>query len=151
MFRGTNIVTLDVKGRLAMPVRYRDEILASSNGRLVVTLDVSDPCLCIYPLAEWSLVEDRLRALPSLREETRRLQRLLIGHAVDLELDGAGRVLLPPRLRSQAALDKRAALVGQLNKFQLWDEAAWDARCAEDLQRLQEPGALPDDLFDLIL
>lgn len=134
-----------------MPVRYRDEILASSSGRLVVALDVTDPCLCIYPLAEWSLVEDRLRALPSLREETRRLQRLLIGHAVDLELDGAGRVLLPPRLRSQAALDKRAALVGQLNKFQLWDEAAWDARCAEDLQRLQEPGALPDDLLDLIL
>lgn len=150
MFRGANAITLDAKGRLTMPSRYRDEFMARA-GQLVVTIDAVDPCLSVYPLAEWELIEARLRELPSLREENRRLQRLLIGNAVDIELDAAGRFLVPPRLRDYAGLDKRAVLVGQLNKFQLWDEAAWDARCAEDLQRLQEPGALPDDLLDLIL
>ncbi|MCB2578999.1 division/cell wall cluster transcriptional repressor MraZ, partial [Listeria monocytogenes] len=81
----------------------------------------------VYPLPEWELIEAKLRELPSLREETRRLQRLLLGNAVDLELAGNGRFLIPPRLREYAKLDKRAMLVGQLNKFQLWDEDAWNA------------------------
>ncbi|MCQ4346042.1 division/cell wall cluster transcriptional repressor MraZ [Pseudomonas stutzeri] len=151
MFRGANAISLDAKGRLTMPSRYRDEFMASCAGRLVVTIDAIDPCLCVYPLNEWELIEARLRELPSLREDSRRLQRLLIGNAVDLELDGAGRFLVPPRLREHARLDKRAVLVGQLNKFQLWDEAAWDARCAEDLQAIKEPGGLPEELRSLIL
>ena len=151
MFRGANAISLDAKGRLAMPSRYRDELLARCAGQLIVTIDAVDPCLCIYPLSEWELIEAKLRELPSLREETRRLQRLLIGNAVDIELDAAGRFLVPPRLRDYAGLDRRAVLVGQLNKFQLWDEAAWDARCAEDLQAIKEPGGLPDELRNLIL
>lgn len=134
-----------------MPSRYRDEFMARCNGQLIVTIDAIDPCLCVYPLNEWELIEAKLRELPSLREENRRLQRLLIGNAVDLELDGAGRFLVPPRLREYAGLDKRAVLVGQLNKFQLWDEAAWDARCAEDLQAIKEPGGLPEELRNLTL
>eukprot|EP01030_Chromulinospumella_sphaerica_P016983 gene16983-16802_t len=98
------------------------------------------------PLILWELIETKLRALPSLREENRRLQRLLIGNAVDLELDGSGRFLVPPRLREYAKLDKRAMLVGQLNKFQLWDEDAWDAVSAADLAAIQQPGAMPDEL-----
>ena len=151
MFRGANAISLDAKGRLTMPSRYRDEFMARCNGQLIVTLDAIDPCLCVYPLNEWELIEAKLRELPSLREENRRLQRLLIGNAVDLELDGAGRFLVPPRLREYAGLDKRAVLVGQLNKFQLWDEAAWDARCAEDLQAIKEPGGLPEELRNLTL
>ena len=89
--------------------------------------------------------------LPSLREETRRLQRLLIGNAVDIELDGSGRFLVPPRLRAHAGLDKHAMLVGQLNKFQLWNEDAWNALADADLAAIKQPGALPDDLRDLIL
>lgn len=100
---------------------------------------------------EWELIEAKLRELPSLREENRRLQRLLIGNAVDLELDSAGRFLVPPRLREYAGLDKRAMLVGQLNKFQLWDEDAWDALCARDLQAIKEPGGLPEELRNLTL
>lgn len=134
-----------------MPTRYRDELLACSSGQLVITIDALDPCLCIYPLNEWELLEARLRDLPSLREDSRRLQRLLIGHAVDLQLDAAGRLLVPPRLRAHAGLDKRGVLVGQLNKFQLWDEDAWDARCAQDLRALKEPGGLPDELRNLTL
>ncbi|MCY1341186.1 Transcriptional regulator MraZ [compost metagenome] len=134
-----------------MPSRYRDEIVARSAGQLIVTIDAVDPCLCVYPLPEWELIEAKLRELPSLREETRRLQRLLIGNAVDLELDGSGRFLVPPRLREYARLDKRAMLVGQLNKFQLWDEDAWNALAEADLAAIKEPGGLPDELRDLIL
>lgn len=150
MFRGANAITLDVKGRLTMPSRYRDEFMARA-GQLVVTIDAVDPCLSVYPLAEWELIEARLRELPSLREENRRLQRLLIGNAVDIELDAAGRFLVPPRLRDYAGLDKRAVLVGQLNKFQLWDEDAWEARCAEDLKAIKQPGGLPEELRNLTL
>ena len=101
MFRGANAISLDAKGRLAMPSRYRDELISRCAGQLIVTIDAVDSCLCVYPLPEWELIEAKLRELPSLREETRRLQRLLIGNAVDLELDGSGRFLVPPRLNRQ--------------------------------------------------
>ncbi|MDP9938098.1 MraZ protein [Pseudomonas sp. 3400] len=134
-----------------MPSRYRDELVARCSGQLIVTIDAVDPCLCVYPLAEWELIENKLRELASFREENRRLQRLLIGNAVDLELDASGRFLVPPRLREYAKLDKRAMLVGQLNKFQLWDEDAWNAVAEADLAAIKQPGALSDDLRDLIL
>ncbi|CAE6897449.1 MULTISPECIES: division/cell wall cluster transcriptional repressor MraZ [Pseudomonas] len=151
MFRGANAISLDAKGRLAMPSRYRDELVARCGGQLIVTIDAVDPCLCVYPLAEWELIENKLRELASFREENRRLQRLLIGNAVDLELDASGRFLVPPRLREYAKLDKRAMLVGQLNKFQLWDEDSWNAVAEADLAAIKQPGALSDDLRDLIL
>lgn len=151
MFRGANAINLDAKGRLAMPSRYRDELDSRSGGQLIVTIDAIDPCLCIYPLSEWELIEAKLRELATFREENRRLQRLLIGNAVDLELDGSGRFLVPPRLRDYAKLDKRVMLVGQLNKFQLWDEDAWNTLADADLAAIQQPGAMPDDLRDLIL
>ena len=134
-----------------MTSRYRDELVVRCGGQLIVTIDAVDPCLCVYPLPEWELIEAKLRDLPSLREETRRLQRLLIGNAVDIELDGSGRFLVPPRLRAHAGLDKHAMLVGQLNKFQLWNEDAWNALADADLAAIKQPGALPDDLRDLIL
>ncbi|AIS16623.1 division/cell wall cluster transcriptional repressor MraZ [Pseudomonas rhizosphaerae] len=151
MFRGANPINLDAKGRLAMPSRYRDELDSKCSGQLIITVDTVDPCLCVYPLDEWELIEAKLRALPSLVEGNRRLQRLLIGNAVDLELDGSGRFLVPPRLREYARLDKHAMLVGQLNKFQLWDEGAWNAVSAADLAAIQQPGAMPEELRDLIL
>jgi MraZ protein len=151
VFRGANAISLDAKGRLAMPSRYRDELVARCSGQLIVTIDAVDPCLCVYPLAEWELIENKLRELASFREENRRLQRLLIGNAVDLELDASGRFLVPPRLREYAKLDKRAMLVGQLNKFQLWDEDSWNAVAEADLAAIKQPGALSDDLRDLIL
>ncbi|PVZ16111.1 MraZ protein [Pseudomonas sp. URIL14HWK12:I9] len=134
-----------------MPSRYRDELNSRSSGQLIITIDTVDPCLNVYPLDEWEIIETKLRALPSLRDDVKRLQRLLIGNAVDLELDGSGRFLVPPRLREYAKLDKRAMLVGQLNKFQLWDEDAWNAVSAADLEAIQQPGGIPEDLRDLIL
>jgi len=151
LFRGANAISLDAKGRLAMPSRYRDELLSRCAGQLIVTVDAVDPCLCVYPLTEWELIEAKLRQLPSLVEENRRLQRVLIGNAVDLELDSNGRFLVPPRLREHAGLDKYAMLVGQLNKFQLWNESAWNALAEADLAAIKQPGGLPDELRDLIL
>ncbi|WP_120997619.1 division/cell wall cluster transcriptional repressor MraZ [Stutzerimonas urumqiensis] len=151
MFRGANAISLDAKGRLAMPSRYRDELVSRCDGQLIITIDAVDRCLCIYPLSEWEVIEAKLRQLPSFSEEARRLQRVLIGNAVDLELDGSGRLLVPPRLREYAGLDKRAMLVGQLNKFQLWNEDDWNALAEADLAAIKQPGGLPDELRDLIL
>jgi len=151
LFRGANAVSLDVKGRIAMPSRYRDELSVRCSGKLIVTVDAVDPCLNIYPLPEWEVIENKLRQMPSLREETRRLHRTLIGSAQDIELDGNGRFLIPPRLRQRAGLDKKVVLVGQLNKFQLWDENTWNAIELDDMAAIKEPGGLPEELRDLIL
>lgn len=120
-------MTLDAKGRLAVPARYRERLQDSAEGRVVATVDRAR-CLLVYPLPEWEVVERKLVNLPSLNPHTRRLQGLLMGHATDLELDGHGRILLPPMLREFATLERHAVLIGQGNKFELWDEARWNER-----------------------
>ena len=128
MFRGVSFLNLDAKGRLAIPARYRDRLQSSCESHLVVTID-RDHCLLVYPLPTWIEVERKLDQLPSFNEQTRALQRLYIGHAQEVDMDGQGRVLLPPGLRRFAALDKRVALVGQGKRFELWDEDTWNSKC----------------------
>ncbi len=151
MFRGSSAINLDAKGRLAMPSRYREELLERCQGQLVITIDLVDPCLCIYPLPDWEVVETQLSQMPSLRPQTRQLNRLLIGSAVDLELDNSGRLLIPARLREQASLTKQVMLVGQLNKFQLWDECQWHELLSADLETIKNPDHLPEELMNLVL
>ena len=98
MFRGAAKVTLDDKGRMVLPTRYREHALERSQGKLVVTVD-RDQCLLLYPLPDWEQIERKLMSLPSLHAQARRLQRLMVGHATELDLDGHGRLLLPPELR----------------------------------------------------
>src|SRR6202021_3652708 len=129
MFRGATKVTLDDKGRMGMPTRYREQISVQSQGKLVVTVD-RDQCLLIYPLPEWEQTERKLMSLPSLHPQSRRLQRLMVGHAADLGLDGTGRFLLPPELREFAKLDRHGMLIGQGNRFELWDETRWNEQRA---------------------
>ena len=124
MFRGVSHLALDNKGRLAIPARHRDALATNGDGRLVLTADPSR-CLLLYPLPEWEPIQQRLMSLSSFNEKIRGLQRLLVGHADDVELDSAGRILVPPALRQFATLDKRVVLVGQGNKFELWDETQW--------------------------
>src|SRR5512144_2762386 len=133
MFRGAAKVTLDDKGRMVLPTRYRTYALERSQGKLVVTID-RDQCLLLYPLPDWEEIERKLMRLPSLNEHARRLQRLMVGHATDLELDGHGRVLLPPKLREFAGLTRDAMLLGQGNRFAWWAEARWTERRAAWLQ-----------------
>ncbi|HET7306712.1 MAG TPA: division/cell wall cluster transcriptional repressor MraZ [Gammaproteobacteria bacterium] len=127
MFRGVNTLALDAKGRLAIPTRYRERLVDCCAGQLVVTVD-RDHCLLLYPLPDWEELERKLVRLPSLNKQARRLQRLLVGHATELELDSHGRVLLPGPLREFAELDRRVVLIGQGNKFELWNEDVWNER-----------------------
>jgi len=121
VFRGATKVTLDAKGRMVIPTRYRERLQERGDARLVVTID-RDQCLLIYPLPEWEEIERKLMRLPTLNEHARRLQRLMVGYATDVELDGHGRLLLPPTLRGFAHLERNAMLIGQGNRFELWDE-----------------------------
>jgi len=125
MFRGVANLNLDAKGRMAMPSRHRERLAESCDGKLVITID-RDPCLLIFPLPEWEQVERKLMQLPNLNKTARSLQRLYLGHAHEVDLDGQGRMLLPTPLREVAGLGKRVVLIGQGNKFELWDEEAWE-------------------------
>ena len=146
-FRGINAINIDGKGRLAVPTRYRDALGAESNASLVVTIDTEETCLLLYPAAAWQVIEDNLQRLPSFNAAARRIQRLLIGHATDVELDGNGRLLLPPLLRDYAKLDKRVVMIGQGNKFEVWDESVWQSRREQWLaDEASGADGLPDDM-----
>jgi len=127
VFRGATQITLDAKGRLAIPTRYRERIAARCDGQLVITVD-RDYCLLVYPFPDWEDIEQKLVALPSMHKQVRRLQRLMVGYATEIEMDGHGRILVPRELREFAGLDKQAILLGQGNKFELWDEKSWNEK-----------------------
>ncbi|WP_207062654.1 division/cell wall cluster transcriptional repressor MraZ [Motiliproteus sp. SC1-56] len=150
MFRGVNPINLDAKGRMAMPTRYRERISSSCAGQMVATIDTEAKCLLLYTLPEWEVIQEKIEALSSFNATTRRIQRLLIGHATDLEMDGNGRLLLPAPLREYAELDKKVVLLGQGRKFEIWSEALWietrDAYLDE-----AEAGAMPEELQTLSL
>ena len=151
MFRGVSALNLDIKGRMAMPTKYRQRLMEDCDGKLVVTVD-RDHCLLLYPLPEWEDIERKLVRLPSLNKQARRLQRLLIGHATEVDLDGNGRILLPPPLREFAELDKQVVLIGQGNKFEIWNEDIWNQR--RDVWLAEDEGEeleLPVELESLSL
>ena len=143
MFRGISQLNLDVKGRLAVPAKHRDALLERCGGHLVITAD-PDRCLLIYPLPDWELIQQKLEGLSNLDPRVRELQRRLIGFAVDVDMDGAGRVLISPALREYAQLDKAVVLVGQGKKFELWNKEVWDQRYAASAGLA--PGGLPPEL-----
>ncbi len=125
VFRGVAQLSLDSKGRLAVPSRYREALLVRCAGRLVITADF-DKCLLIYPLPDWEPIQQKLMGLSSLNPRIRDLQRQLVGYAEDIEMDAAGRVLVSSALREFAALEKNVVLAGQGNKFELWDKVKWE-------------------------
>jgi MraZ protein len=143
MFQGAAQLNLDSKGRLAIPSRHRDLLLVECAGQLVLTAD-ADGCLLFYPQPEWEPIRDKLLKLSALNPRIRALQRRLIGYAEEVEMDAAGRVLISPALRSYAGLDKRVMLIGQGNKFELWDEAKWAAQ--QDAELSFANGELPPEL-----
>ena len=146
MFRGVSALNLDGKGRMAMPTKYRQRLLDSCEGQLVVTVD-RDKCLLLYPLPEWERIEQELVRLSSFDKRLRKLQRLLVGHATEVEMDANGRVLVPPPLRGFASMEKHIVLIGQGKKFELWDEAIWNQRRDEWLnEEDDEDGEMPEEL-----
>lgn len=145
MFTGSHSINMDPKGRMAIPTRIRDALLSSCAGRLVLTAHPEERCLLVYPEPRWQEVLPSIQALPTMQKAARRVQRLLIGYACPLELDGNGRVLVPPTLRSYAELDKKLMLVGLGDKLELWSEDSWGAL-------LDEPGEedLPEEVQSLV-
>ena len=145
MLPGTHSSLTNLNG-----TRYRARLSEQCDGQLVTTVD-RDHCLIIYPLPEWEEIERRLVRLPNLNSKARRLQRLLIGHATEIDMDSHGRVLLPQPLREFAQLERQAMLIGQGNKFELWDEARWTERRDHWLDEEDDGVDLPAELESLSL
>jgi len=133
MFRGITATSIDAKGRITVPTKHREEVDIACGGHIVITADI-DRCLLIYPLPEWERVEADLLGLPNLGKQVRRLHRFYLGHAKPCEVDGQSRINIPQELRDFAGISKNVFLVGQGNKFELWDEQSWHKNCDEWLE-----------------
>ena len=123
MFLGSHTITMDSKGRLAIPAKIRDALMSACDGRLVITAHTEERCLLVYPEPQWLDLLPKIEALPNIPRKARLAQRLLLGYATPLEMDGNGRVLLSQPLRDYADLDKKLLLVGQGKKLELWSES----------------------------
>ena len=129
-FRGLNKLSVDAKGRIAMPKAQRDVLLENETTELMVTGSPAG-CLNMYLKEEWLELEQRLMSVPNISSHVQRLQRLYVGYATLLELDGTGRMLLSSELRDLAGIDRKAMLVGQGSKFEVWDETRWEQEMAK--------------------
>lgn len=149
MFRGATKITVDAKGRIAIPTKHRERLLARCEGQLVVTVD-RQHCLLIYPLRDWEDIERRLVRLPSSNKKVRNYKQMMVGYATELELDGNTRLLLPRELREFAQIERQAVLVGQGNRFELWEESRWDAKTASWLAGdADEDEVIPPELASI--
>jgi MraZ protein len=137
MFRGTSAITLDTKSRITIPTKYRDELMADCQGKMVCTVDIQHPCLLLYPLPEWEEIELKLCRLSSMNQQERLLQQVLLGNASDCEMDKNGRLLINGPLRKHASLEKGIMLVGQLKKFEIWNESLWQEQMQMGISKIQ--------------
>lgn len=131
---------------MTIPTRIRDELAQSCGGRLVMTASSEDRCLLIYPEPEWLSLLPQLQALSDLNPRSKRLKRIMIGYSSTLEVDGNGRLLVPPTLREYAEMDKKVMLVGQVKKFEVWSEERWAAVLNDPAE-----GEMPAELLTLAL
>ncbi|WP_137895450.1 division/cell wall cluster transcriptional repressor MraZ [Ramlibacter sp. 2FC] len=139
MFQGASSLSLDAKGRLSVPTRHRDALSESAGSQLTLTKHPHG-CLMLFPRPEWEKFRERIAALPMSAQWWK---RIFLGNAMDVEMDGAGRVLISPELRQAAGLTKDAILLGMGNHFELWDKASYEAQEAEAMQ-----GEMPDVFKD---
>ncbi len=132
---------------MAIPAKVRDTLASICDGRLVVTAHTEERCLLVYPEPQWADLQPKIEALPNIHRKARRMQRLLLGYATPLELDGNGRVLLPQTLRDYAGLEKKLMLIGQGKKLELWSEAGW----YDELETGDDDVSMPDEVLSLSL
>ncbi len=139
-----------------MPARYRERLQEACDSNMVITIDptnsAAEPCLLLYPLPEWELIQAKIDALSSFNPASRKVQRLLVGHAEDMQMDANGRILLPATLREYARMQKRIVMIGQGKKLELWGEEAWTS-CREAWleEAVTDTDALPAELDSLSL
>jgi MraZ protein len=152
MFRGANAITLDSKSRITIPTKYRNELMDDCAGKMVCTVDIQHPCLLLYPLPEWEEIELKLCQLSSMNAQERLLQQVLLGNASDCEMDKNGRLLINGPLRKHAGLEKNIMLVGQLKKFEIWNESSWQTQMQQGISKIQSGEIeLTERLLDLSL
>lgn len=150
MFRGVQHITMDAKGRIAMPAKARERLPEACRGQLIATINVQAKCLLLYTLEGWEQVEKSLQELPTLKPEVARVVRLIRGYARDLEFDNAGRFLLPSELRAYAQIEKKVVLSGQGRRFELWSEELWNREFEQVLADVSSGAlVLPDELLSL--
>jgi MraZ protein len=132
MFRGRSIHTLDAKGRIRIPTRFRDILKTRYEDRFVITN--LDRCLVAYPLQEWEKIEEKLGSLSLVRQDVKAFQRFFISGATECNFDKQGRVLIPQTLREQASLEREVVLAGMLRSFEIWSKDSWD----EEIKRAHD-------------
>ena len=156
LFRGCHILSLDAKGRLAVPSRFRAHLRQGNGedeGMLILTLSPFDSCLWLYPYTQWAGIEQKLNALSDFDPRSRRTKEMMLGHATDCRCDGNGRVLITPPLRDCINLERQVAFVGQGNKFAVWSETVWArqrTRWLKDNNKMEDR-ELPEALRSLTL
>ncbi len=148
MFRGSFEHSLDSKGRLSIPAKFRDVLLGTGDGRVVITNFVIDShkCLDVYPIDAWLKLEEEIRKKPKFDPRMVRFQNYYLGSACECALDAHGRILIPPPLRKYADLKRDVILVSALEKFRVWDREAWKKIFVDAEDKLMQD---PDFLGDL--
>ncbi len=137
MFRGSFEHTVDSKGRVSVPSKFRDIIADRYDGRLVLAMDY-DRCLTVYPLEEWERLEEKIKTLSLVKQEVKDFRRFLLSSATECELDKQGRILIPSSHREHAGITKNVMLVGLIDKIEIWDAKAWEARTAQNGDKIGE-------------
>ena len=127
MFRGQFQHSVDAKGRISLPARFRDALAAGDSSLMIVTPALFDPCLHIYPLAAWEQLEEKIAELPAMDPHVVRFRRLYVSAACECEADKAGRVLIPSALREKVSLSRDALWAGMGKHLELWAQDRWDA------------------------
>ena len=145
MYRGCSKISIDSKGRLAVPSRYRALILEQAPNNLVITLNPLDRSLYLYPLPEWEIIEDKLAALSDFDKQIRRTKQMMRGYANDCQLDSQGRILIPKELRGHAELSRQAIILGQGNKFEIWNEKTWEKQRDDWLESVGDESTSSSD------
>lgn len=135
VFQGASSLSLDAKGRLSVPTRHRDVLSATSSGQLTITKHPHG-CLMVFPRPEWEKFRERIAQLPMSAQWWK---RIFLGNAMDVEMDGTGRVLISPELRQAAGLEREVTLLGMGNHFELWDRASYEAKEAEAMKAEMPP------------
>lgn len=145
MFNGLSALSVDAKGRMAIPTRFREKLQASCEGRVVLTQHPYDNCLALYPEPRWEEISETVATLGDADKVVRNLKRRFLGQSVEMELDASGRILIPTELRSLVGLDKKAMLVGLGHRFEVWADHVWEAEQAA----LDDTDAMPDSVKSL--
>lgn len=149
MFFGKSTLTLDSKGRIAIPARYREQLFDLCEGKLVVTYNPAERCLPIYPYEEWRQCVRKMQAVPDQPPQVRKLQRLIYSFTHEVDMDASGRLLIPQDSREEVGLVKNAVLIGHGEKFELWDEESWLRVSKEESKELIETIVSDEELDKL--